>query len=39
VLTGDRELAIVITQQTAVQKPGVYPKIAAAEAVLDRDLP
>src|SRR5271167_2043247 len=39
VLTGDRQLAIAIVQETAAQKPGVCPKIASAEAVLDRDLP
>jgi hypothetical protein len=39
VLTGDRQLAIAIIQETAAKKPSVSPKIASAEAVLDRDLP
>jgi len=36
---GDRQLAIAIIQETAAQQPGIDPKIAAAEAVIDRHLP
>jgi hypothetical protein len=39
VFAGDRQLIITVIQETAAQKPGVGPKIAATEAVLDRDLP
>lgn len=39
VLTGNRQLGIAIIQETTAQKPGVYPKIAPAETMLDRDLP